>query len=124
MRILGPDFVKHDAGRLINIHPSLLPKFPGLDTHARALAGEYEHGATVHFVTPELDAGPIIIQSSVPVLIGDTLEKLTERVLMEEHRIYPQAIGWFAEGRLEIDPNGKVLLDGTEQIQPIWSWKD
>ena len=124
MLILGSTFVKHYEGRIMNIHPSLLPKFPGLDTHARALASEeHEHGATVHFVTPDLDSGPIIIQASVPVLENDTEEELAERVLMEEHRIYPQAIGWFAEGRLEIE-DGKVLLDGTEQIQPIWSWRD
>jgi phosphoribosylglycinamide formyltransferase-1 len=112
MRILSPDFVRHYEGRLVNIHPSLLPKFRGLDTHARCLAaGETEHGATVHFVVPELDAGPVILQSRVPVEPGDTPETLAARVLREEHRIYPLAIRWFAEGRLSLH-NNKCWLDG------------
>ena len=115
MRILGRALVQHYAGRLINIHPSLLPEFPGLDTHARALQnGARQHGASVHFVTPGVDAGPIIIQATVPVYEDDSPEVLAARVLRKEHRIYPQAIRWFAEGRLEIR-NGRVLLDGAEQ---------
>ncbi len=99
MRILSPWFCLHWAGRLINIHPSLLPKFKGVDTHARALAaGESEHGCTVHFVTPELDDGPAILQASVPVLPGDTADSLAARVLKEEHRIYPQALAMVARG--------------------------
>jgi phosphoribosylglycinamide formyltransferase-1 len=115
MRILGRAFVEHYAGRLINIHPSLLPEFPGLDTHTRALqSGARQHGASVHFVAPEVDTGPIIIQATVPVYEDDSPEVLAARVLREEHRIYPQAIRWFAEGRLEIRDNC-VLLDGAEQ---------
>lgn len=112
MRILGAEFVAHYTGRLINIHPSLLPAFPGLHTHERALAaGVKQHGATVHFVTPTVDAGPIIIQANVPVLSSDTPDSLAERVLEEEHRIYPLAIKWFAEGRLSVC-DGLVLLNG------------
>jgi len=115
MRILGPEFIDHYAGRLINIHPSLLPKFPGLDTHERALAsGAKVHGASVHFVTRDVDSGPIIIQTAVPVLAHDTPETLAARVLEEEHRIYPQAIRWFAEKRLSIR-DGRVLLDGAQR---------
>ena len=115
MRILGRVFVKHYVDRLINIHPSLLPEFPGLDTHARVLQnGARQHGASVHFVTPEVDAGPNIIQATVPVYEDDSPEVLAARVLREEHRIYPQAIRWFAEGRLEVRGN-RVLLDGAEQ---------
>ncbi len=112
LRILGKAFIAHYAGRLLNIHPSLLPAFPGLDTHARALqAGVARHGATVHFVTDEVDGGPIVIQASVPVRADDTAHSLAERVLREEHRIYPLAIRWFAEGRLSVR-DGRVLLDG------------
>jgi phosphoribosylglycinamide formyltransferase-1 len=115
MRILGKTFVDHYAGCLINIHPSLLPEFPGLDTHARAIAaGTTRHGATVHFVVPEVDAGPLIIQAAVPVCSGDTPERLAERVLKEEHRILPLAIRWFAEGRLKIHDR-HVLLDGEQR---------
>ena len=113
MRLLGPVFIDRYAGRLLNIHPSLLPAFPGLRTHARAVAaGATVHGATVHFVTRETDAGPIVIQAAVPVRRGDTPEVLGARVLKEEHRIYPLAIRWFAEGRLTL-AGGRVLLDGT-----------
>jgi phosphoribosylglycinamide formyltransferase-1 len=113
MRILGTEFIRHYAGRLLNVHPSLLPAFKGLDTHARALAaGTKEHGASVHFVTNDLDGGPVIIQAKVPVLSNDTADTLAARVLAEEHRIYPLAIKWAAEGRLTIR-NGQVLLDGT-----------
>lgn len=112
MRVLGEAFVNHYAGRLMNIHPSLLPEFPGLDTHARALeSSATQHGATVHFVSAALDAGPIIIQAALPVHASDTPETLADRVLKQEHRIYPQAIRWFAEGRLQIH-DGRVLLDG------------
>lgn len=113
MRVLGNEFIDHYAGRLINIHPSLLPAFPGLRTHERALAeGAKFHGATVHFVTRDIDSGPIIVQSAVPVMPGDTIESLSERVLHEEHRIYPLAIQWFAQGRLTIR-DGEVLVDGS-----------
>ena len=96
MRILGEAFVEHYTNRIINIHPSLLPKFPGLHTHKRAIeSGEQEHGATVHFVIPEVDAGPIIIQAAVPVFDDDTPDTLAARVLHEEHRIYPEAIRRF-----------------------------
>ncbi|ODT76090.1 MAG: phosphoribosylglycinamide formyltransferase [Pelagibacterium sp. SCN 64-44] len=99
MRILGADFVNRWAGRLVNIHPSLLPLYKGLDTHARALAdGAGEHGCTVHFVTPGLDEGPAILQARVPVLAGDTPETLAARVLVEEHRLYPQALRLLATG--------------------------
>ena len=114
MRILTPAFVKHFHGRLFNIHPSLLPKFPGLHTHQRAIdAGEREHGAMVHFVTEELDGGPAVLQARVPVLPGDDAETLAARVLEQEHRIYPLAVRWFAEGRLRLAPDGRALLDGT-----------
>lgn len=112
MRILGRDFIERYHGRLINIHPSLLPKYPGLGTHARVLAaGETRHGASVHFVIPGVDAGPVILQAAVPVLPNDTSETLAERVLREEHRIYPLAIRWFTEGRLALR-GGQALLDG------------
>lgn len=101
MRILGEDFVNHWAGRMINIHPSLLPLYKGLDTHARALAdGATTHGCTVHFVTPGLDEGAAILQATVPVLPGDTPETLAARVLMEEHRIYPEALRMMAVGEV------------------------
>lgn len=117
MRILTPGFVRHYAGRLINIHPSLLPAFSGLGTHARALAeGVKIHGCTAHFVTPDLDKGPIIVQAAVPVLPGDTEEILAARVLEQEHRIYPQAIRWFAEGRLCLMPNGCVVLQNQQAV--------
>lgn len=104
MRILTPGFVEHYAGRLINIHPSLLPSFTGLHTHQRALdAGVRWHGCTVHFVTAELDHGPIIAQAVVPVCEGDDARTLAARVLDVEHEIYPGAVRWFAEGRLTID---------------------
>lgn len=113
LRLLTPTFVKHYAGRLMNIHPSLLPQFPGLNTHARVLeSGARVHGASVHFVTPDMDTGPIIIQAAVPILPGDTPLSLAARVLEQEHRIYPLAIRWFAEGRLRRQ-DGQVLLDGA-----------
>lgn len=114
MRVLTDGFVRRYAGRLMNVHPSLLPAFPGLDTHARALAaGVRLHGCTVHFVTPEVDVGPIIIQAAVPVLPGDDPARLAERVLAEEHRVLPQAVRWFLEGRLSLTPAGTVAVDGA-----------
>ena len=101
MRILGEDFVNHWAGRMINIHPSLLPLYRGLDTHARALAdGATTHGCTVHFVTPGLDEGAAILQAEVPVLPGDTPETLADRILIQEHRIYPEALRLLASGQV------------------------
>lgn len=111
MRVLGDDFVRRFEGRLMNIHPSLLPAFPGLHTHARALeAGVKLHGCTVHFVTPTLDNGPIIIQAAVPVLADDDADTLAARVLVQEHRVYPQAVRWFLQGRLSL-ANGLVKLE-------------
>jgi len=104
MRILTPGFIRHFQGRLINIHPALLPAFPGLHTHERALeAGVKEHGATVHFVTEGVDEGPIICQASVPVLPEDDADSLAARVLKAEHQIYPRAVKWFLDGRLRIE---------------------
>ena len=122
MRILGDAFIDHYAGRLMNIHPSLLPAFPGLRTHERALAaGVPQHGATVHFVTHEVDGGPIVTQAQVAVLPGDTPQSLETRVLAAEHRIFPIAIRWYAQGRLRV-ANGEVLLDG--QRIPIYDLSD
>ena len=109
MRVLTDGFVSRYSGRLLNIHPSLLPSFPGLHTHQRALeAGVRVHGTTVHFVTPTLDCGPIVIQAVVPVLPGDDEDSLAARVLVQEHRIYPQAVSWFVADRLSIDAAGRV----------------
>ena len=114
MRILTPGFVEHYAGRMLNIHPSLLPSFTGLATHRQALdAGVKVHGATVHFVTAELDHGPIVAQAVVPVLPADDEHALADRVLVQEHIIYPRAVRWFVEGRLAIE-NGIVRLAGGE----------
>lgn len=111
MRVLTDDFVRRYDGRLINIHPSLLPSFPGLHTHRRALeAGVRVHGATVHFVTPTLDCGPIIVQAVVPVIEGDDEAVLGARVLAQEHRIYAQAVRWFVDGRLRLDELGRVRV--------------
>jgi phosphoribosylglycinamide formyltransferase-1 len=118
MRILTPAFVRRYEGRLLNIHPSLLPAFPGLHTHARALgAGVKVHGATVHFVTPELDHGPIVIQAAVPVRPGDDEDALAARVLAQEHRIYPQAVRWFLDDRL-VHEAGRVRVaePGARQL--------
>ena len=113
MRILGEAFVRRYAGRLMNIHPSLLPAFPGLDTHRRALAaGCRVHGCTVHFVTPALDNGPVIIQAAVPVHADDSEEALAARVLAQEHVAYPQAVRWYLEGRLSLGADGRVRLAG------------
>jgi phosphoribosylglycinamide formyltransferase-1 len=112
MRVLTAGFVARYAGRLVNIHPSLLPEFPGLDTHARALAaGAKRHGCTVHFVTAELDHGPIIAQAAVPVLPGDTADTLAARVLVQEHRIYPRAVRWFLDDLLVVEA-GRVRVKG------------
>ena len=120
MRILSPAFIARFEGRLLNIHPSLLPAFPGLKTHERALAeGVKIHGCTVHFVTAELDHGPIVIQAAVPVRADDTAADLAARVLEQEHRIYPQAIRWFAEGRL-LNRHGRVNLKDDPASQSVF----
>ncbi|WP_010447999.1 phosphoribosylglycinamide formyltransferase [Pseudomonas asplenii] len=112
MRILSAEFVRHYQGRLLNIHPSLLPKYKGLHTHQRALdAGDSEHGCSVHFVTEELDGGPLVVQAVVTVESGDSAQSLAQRVHTQEHRIYPLAVRWFAEGRLSLGEQG-ALLDG------------
>jgi phosphoribosylglycinamide formyltransferase-1 len=120
MRILTPAFVARYAGRLMNIHPSLLPAFPGLDTHARALAaGVKLHGCTVHFVTAELDHGPVIVQAAVPVFAGDDEASLAARVLAAEHRIYPAAVRWFLEDRLRVEGQrviGRGLSDSENTL--------
>lgn len=119
MRVLTAGFTEHYRGRLLNIHPSLLPKFRGLHTHERAIAaGEIEHGASIHFVTAELDGGPVIVQARVPVLPNDDPDTLAVRVLEREHRLYPQAIHWFAEGRLRLDGE-RVLFDGQPLDRPL-----
>lgn len=114
MRILTAGFVRHYQGRLLNIHPSLLPKYKGLHTHQRALeAGDTEHGCSVHFVTEELDGGPLVVQAVVPVESDDTPESLAQRVHRQEHHIYPLAMRWFAEGRLKLGKTG-AQLDGKD----------
>jgi len=119
MRILTPVFIDHYRGRIFNIHPSLLPKYPGLDTHQRAInAGDDWHGSTVHFATEELDGGPRVIQGQVPVKADDTAQTLAARVLEVEHRIYPQAAALFAAGRLEYR-DGCAWLDGERLDEPI-----
>lgn len=113
MRVLTDDFVRRYQGRMINIHPALLPAFPGLHTHERALqAGVKLHGCTVHYVTPEVDVGPIIVQAAVPVLADDTPDTLAARVLRQEHRIFPQAVAWIAAGRVDLRSNGAVVVLG------------
>ncbi|RMG53838.1 MAG: phosphoribosylglycinamide formyltransferase [Gammaproteobacteria bacterium] len=119
MRILTPEFVEHYRGRMLNIHPSLLPKYRGLNTHARAIeAGDSEHGVSVHFVTPELDGGPVIAQARVPVHADDTPERLAARVLEQEHRLYPLVTSWYADGRLRLE-GGQVLFDGRPLARPL-----
>lgn len=119
MRVLGGDFVRRYAGRMINIHPSLLPAFPGLHTHRRALQeGVKLHGCTVHFVTPQVDHGPIIAQAAVPVRAGDTETTLAARVLKQEHRVYPLALRWFVEDRLVVD-DGLVRVSGAGADQTV-----
>ena len=117
MRILGDDFVRRYEGRMLNTHPSLLPAFPGLHTHRRALAaGCQAVGATVHFVTPTLDHGPIVMQSVVPVRAGDDEHTLADRVLATEHVIYPLSVRWFVEGKLRIEGARVHQLDGASQV--------
>ena len=119
MRILSDGFVNRFLGRMINIHPSLLPRYPGLHTHRRALAaGDAEHGASVHFVTPELDGGPVVLQARVPVLPGDDEDTLAARVLRQEHVIFPQVVQWFAAGRLALR-DGAAWLDGQRLDTPL-----
>jgi phosphoribosylglycinamide formyltransferase 1 len=119
MRILSDEFVARFAGRMLNIHPSLLPKYPGLHTHRRALeAGDREHGVSVHFVTRELDGGPVVLQAMVPVLPGDDEVRLAARVLPAEHRIYGECVRWFALGRLEFR-DGAAWLDGKRLDAPV-----
>lgn len=114
MRILSADFVAHYRGRLLNIHPSLLPKYPGLDTHRQVLEnGDAVHGTSVHFVTEELDGGPVILQAKVPVFDGDDEADITARVQAQEHAIYPLVVSWFVEGRLAMRDNS-AWLDGTK----------
>jgi phosphoribosylglycinamide formyltransferase-1 len=120
MRILTPAFVQHYAGRLFNIHPSLLPKYRGLHTHQRALdAGDTLSGATIHFVTEELDGGPRIVQAQVAVMSDDDAHRLAAKVLEKEHQIYPLAIRWFAERRLKLDEDGHVNLDDEQLSGPM-----
>jgi phosphoribosylglycinamide formyltransferase-1 len=117
MRILTPDFVQHYQGKLLNIHPSLLPKYQGLNTHQRAIdAGDDVHGVSVHFVTEELDGGPVILQAKVPVFDGDQADDLAKRVHEQEHRIYPLVVKWFCEGRLSMQ-NEKAVLD--DEVLPL-----
>jgi phosphoribosylglycinamide formyltransferase-1 len=119
MRILTPEFTLHYANRMLNIHPSLLPKYQGLNTHQRALdADDQEHGASVHFVSAELDGGPVVIQGKVPVMAGDNAETLADRVMEIEQRIYPQAVQWFANGELEVS-NNNALRHGQPLPQVI-----
>ncbi|NNG12495.1 MAG: phosphoribosylglycinamide formyltransferase [Halobacteria archaeon] len=119
MRILTPAFVHHYRGRMINIHPSLLPEFPGLNTHQRVLdAGRAVTGATIHFVTEEMDGGPAILQARVPVLAGDDAESLAARVLEQEHRMYPVVIRWYAEGRVRLDTERQVRFDDVPLKRP------
>ena len=121
MRILTAGFVCHYRGRLLNIHPSLLPRHKGLDTHRRALeAGDPEHGCSVHFVTEELDGGPVALQAGVPIAPGESLDALIERVHQQEHLIYPLAVRWFAEGRLRLAEQG-AMLDG--QLLPASGYR-
>ncbi len=114
MRVLTESFVARYLGRMVNIHPSLLPAFPGLHTHQRALeAGVRLHGCTVHFVTPGLDSGPIIMQAAVPVLANDTQDRLAARVLAQEHRIYPQVVRWLCAGRVQLGADNRVTIAGA-----------
>ena len=120
MRILTAGFVNHYRGRMLNIHPSLLPAFPGMDTHRRALeAGCKQHGASIHFVTEAVDGGPVVLQAQVPVQQQDTVATLAARVLEQEHQLYPLAIRWFAEKRLQLDNDGQATLDGNTLTAPV-----
>ncbi|WP_298439645.1 phosphoribosylglycinamide formyltransferase [uncultured Ferrimonas sp.] len=114
MRILSESFVRQYQGKMFNIHPSLLPKYPGLNTHQRAIdAGDNEHGASVHFVTPELDGGPVVLQAKVPVFTEDVADGLALRVHSQEHRIYPLVVKWFCQGRLTM-ANDCAMMDGEQ----------
>jgi len=120
MRILTAGFVNHYQGRMLNIHPSLLPEFPGINTHRRALdSGCKQHGASIHFVTEAVDGGPVVLQAQVPVQEQDTVATLAARVLEQEHRLYPLAIRWFAEQRLQLDSSGQATLDGETLTGPV-----
>ena len=120
MRILTAGFVNHYQGRILNIHPSLLPEFPGINTHRRALdSGCKQHGASIHFVTEAVDGGPVVLQAQVPVQEQDTVATLAARVLEQEHRLYPLAIRWFAEQRLQLDSSGQATLDGETLTGPV-----
>jgi len=119
MRILSAGFVARYAGKILNIHPALLPTYPGLDTHQRVLdAGDEWHGSTVHFVTEELDGGPRILQGRLPVVAGDSAEQLAARVQIVEHQIYPEAAGWVGEGRAEFR-DGRTWIDGAVADEPV-----
>ena len=119
MRILGDDFVRHYHGRMLNIHPSLLPAFPGLNTHQRALDAKHKvHGASVHFVTAELDGGPILVQAVIQINADDSAEALQQRVHAQEHIIYPMAVNWIAEGRVSY-ANSTILFDGKPLEKPV-----
>ena len=119
MRILTPDFVNHYHGKMLNIHPSLLPKYRGLNTHQRAIdEGETRHGVSVHFVTPELDGGPVIIQATVDILKNDTPASLAERVQIQEHQIYPLAVKWFCQKRIAL-VDKHFYFDGVERNTPL-----
>ena len=119
MRILTADFVRHYSGKMLNIHPSLLPLYKGINTHQRVLDDKArEHGVSVHFVTPELDGGPVIMQAKVPVLPSDTAQSLAQRVQEQEHHIYPRVVKWFVEGRLKLDGN-QVMLDRNALQRPV-----
>ena len=120
MRLLTPDFVTAWSGRMLNIHPSLLPAFKGLDTHARVLdAGVRITGCTVHFVVPEMDAGPIVAQAAVPVRAEDTADTLAARVLSQEHTLYPRALRWLAQGRLSLNGDRAILTDDTRTARAV-----
>ena len=120
MRILTAGFVHHYQGRMLNIHPSLLPEFPGLNTHQRVLeCGCKQHGASIHFVTEAVDGGPVVLQARIPVYQQDTVTTLAARVLQQEHRLYPLAIRWFAEQRLKLDDTGNAVLDGERLSDPV-----
>lgn len=124
MRLLTPEFVQQYPGRMLNIHPSLLPKYPGLNTHQRALdAGDTEHGATIHFVTNELDGGPPVLRARVNVEPGDSADTLAQKVQRKEHQIYPAAVRWFADGRLTMQ-SGHAYMDDKLITAPGLDWHD
>lgn len=119
MRKLGPEIVQHYLGKMINIHPSLLPKHPGLNTHHKALAAaDQEHGVSIHFVTEDLDAGPVISQMALAITATETVESLQQRVLQLEHRLYPETLRWFGQNRIQLIA-GRVWIDGKPREQPL-----